>query len=136
MKLKKIASLMLAGVMAVSMLAGCSNGANHGDANGDGDVVTEISAIVKEFNDGQSAANKAKVEFSSDAALDAAMKKVADAVSVSADEDDIESYVIAATGVGSISSVSFYDANDQEKLKDGTTVTQLYVKKYDNSNGV
>ena len=37
MKLKKIASLMLAGVMAVSMLAGCNNGPvndNTGDNNG------------------------------------------------------------------------------------------------------
>ena len=30
MKLKKIASLMLAGVMAVSMLAGCSNTSGNG----------------------------------------------------------------------------------------------------------
>ena len=30
MKLKKIASLMLAGVMAISMLAGCSNGTKAG----------------------------------------------------------------------------------------------------------
>ena len=35
MKLKKIASLMLAGVMAVSMLAGCSNGNNGGNNGGD-----------------------------------------------------------------------------------------------------
>ena len=34
MKLKKIASLALAGIMAVSMLAGCSN--NGGSNNGDG----------------------------------------------------------------------------------------------------
>ena len=31
MKLKKIASLMLAGVMAVSMLAGCKGSANSGE---------------------------------------------------------------------------------------------------------
>ena len=31
MKLKKIASLMLAGVMAVSMLAGCEGSANSGE---------------------------------------------------------------------------------------------------------
>ena len=33
MKLKKIASLMLAGIMAVSMLAGCKSGSNNGGAN-------------------------------------------------------------------------------------------------------
>ena len=40
MKLKKIASLMLAGVMAVSMLAGCNgktNGGNNGEGEGEGE---------------------------------------------------------------------------------------------------
>ena len=37
MKLKKIASLMLAGVMAVSMLAGCSTASNGGNNDGDGE---------------------------------------------------------------------------------------------------
>ena len=37
MKLKKIASLMLAGVMAVSMLAGCQNGSNGGNNGGEGE---------------------------------------------------------------------------------------------------
>ena len=44
MKLKKIASLMLAGVMAVSMLAGCNSAPvddNTGDNNGN--VVTPTS---------------------------------------------------------------------------------------------
>ena len=36
MKLKKIASLMLAGVMAVSMLAGCNTASNGGNNNDDG----------------------------------------------------------------------------------------------------
>ena len=43
MKLKKIASLMLAGVMAVSMLAGCnsaSNGGNSGEGEGEGEGTT------------------------------------------------------------------------------------------------
>ena len=36
MKLKKIASLMLAGVMAVSMLAGCNTTSNGGNNGGGG----------------------------------------------------------------------------------------------------
>ena len=47
MKLKKIASLMLAGVMAVSMLAGCnttSNGGNNGgEGEGEGTTTTGYS---------------------------------------------------------------------------------------------
>ena len=37
MKLKKIASLMLAGIMAVSMLAGCNNVSNNNGNNGEGE---------------------------------------------------------------------------------------------------
>ena len=62
MKLKKIASLMLAGVMAVSMLAGCNTASNGGNNGGEGegegttttgysvafgDKVEKLSATVK-----------------------------------------------------------------------------------------
>ena len=70
MKLKKIASLALAGIMAVSMLAGCSGNTDSGDGN---TVKPAETAIVAAVNDGQSAANKVKIEFTSDAKLDAAL---------------------------------------------------------------
>ena len=44
MKLKKIASLMLAGVMAVSMLAGCSTGSNGGNNGSEGEGEGEGTA--------------------------------------------------------------------------------------------
>ena len=77
MKLKKIASLALAGVMAVSMLAGCSDKGNGGDNNNGGNTVVEpsTSSIVTAFNDGQDEGNKVKVTFSSDASLNAALQK-------------------------------------------------------------
>ena len=46
MKLKKIASLMLAGVMAVSMLAGCSNGTKPEDDKKDPVVNTGLTGNV------------------------------------------------------------------------------------------
>ena len=49
MKLKKIASLMLAGIMAVSMLAGCQNGGNggnNGDGEGDNTQTSGYSAVM------------------------------------------------------------------------------------------
>ena len=51
MKLKKIASLMLAGVMAVSMLAGCntaSNDGNPGEGEGEGTTTACYSAMLGE----------------------------------------------------------------------------------------
>ena len=53
MKLKKIASLMLAGVMAVSMLAGCSgNGSNNNNNNDDPVVVpgVNVANVISQLN--------------------------------------------------------------------------------------
>ena len=95
MKLKKIASLMLAGVMAVSMLAGCSGNGNNGDNNNGGNTVVEpgTSSIVTAFNDGQDKDNKVKVTFSSDASLDAALQKAGKEVGSSADAGNVVYYV-------------------------------------------
>ena len=49
MKLKKIASLMLAGIMAVSMLAGCKSGTpnpNPGEGEGEGNTATGYSVAL------------------------------------------------------------------------------------------
>ena len=51
MKLKKIASLMLAGIMAVSMLAGCKSGTtdpNPGEGEGEGNTASGYSAMLGE----------------------------------------------------------------------------------------
>ena len=49
MKLKKIASLALAGIMAVSMLAGCSTTGDTGD--NDDTVVVPVTGVVEYAND-------------------------------------------------------------------------------------
>ena len=76
MKLKKIASLMLAGVMAVSMLAGCSGDGNKEENGGNTEVKPTTSNAVTVMNDAQSAVKfEANSDF--DAALAAAAKKAA-----------------------------------------------------------
>ena len=81
MKLKKIASLALAGVMAVSMLTACDT-ASNGNTNGDDDVVVTPAptSIVAAVNNGQSATNKVKIDFTSDASLDAALSSAVKSV--------------------------------------------------------
>ena len=105
MKLKKIASLALAGVMAVSMLAGCSGNGSNGDNNNGGNTVVEpsTSSIVTAFNDGQDKDNKVKVTFSSDASLDAALQKAGKEVGSSANERSVLHYVVSLMG-------KFYDS--------------------------
>ena len=99
MKLKKIASLMLAGVMAVSMLAGCStaNNNNSNDGGENNNVVTPTS-IVTAVNNGQSATNKVKINFTSDATLDAALSKAVKAIGENADAAGLNVQMARLTG--------------------------------------
>ena len=77
MKLKKIASLMLAGVMAVSMLAGCSN-KGGASSEGQNDEPTGINAAaVIAALDKDTTKN---VTFSADAGLQATADKLATSV--------------------------------------------------------
>ena len=76
MKLKKIASLALAGIMAVSMLAGCGEGTNQEDPSSSGQVPTTTN-VVTYANDALSASEKEVISFTSSSALDTLLQKVA-----------------------------------------------------------
>ena len=96
MKLKKIASLMLAGVMAVSMLAGCntaSNGGNNGEGEGEGEGTTTsgYSAMLGEkAADALKKADKDKLFTFTDNADD---QKALAAASVNLNDTLIETWV-------------------------------------------
>ncbi|OUP25832.1 hypothetical protein [Faecalibacterium sp. An192] len=97
MKLKKIASLALAGVMAVSMLAGCNNGSSSNGGNGNTEVVT--SSIVDAVNKGQSVANDVKITFTADSDLDSALKRAAEKLGVSANDTKLAAAITNMTGL-------------------------------------
>ena len=80
MKLNKVMALALSGLMAVSMLAGCSNGTPNGEENNQGQVTTTNAAEI--MNSLQS-----KVEFKADSAMDAAFAAAMDSLE-SADISD------------------------------------------------
>ena len=103
MKLKKIASLALAGVMAVSMLAGCkgTDGSNNSSST------TTAASIIDAVNNGQDGANKVKVAFTADSKLEDAAKKavaahgdsfainkseIADYAAIVATKDDVDDF--------------------------------------------
>ena len=75
MKLKKIASLALAGLMAVSTLAACGGNttSDNGANGGNGPVQPATSSIITALNNGQSKGNTVKVDFKVDSDLDAAL---------------------------------------------------------------
>ena len=77
MKLKKIASLALAGIMAVSMLAGCSTTGNE-EENNNGENNEVVAASVADYaNSLLSGAQKNVFEFKNSTELTAAVQKIA-----------------------------------------------------------
>ena len=144
MKLKKIAALALAGVMAVSMLAGCAggNGNGNGTQNPD-DVNTTATSVVKALNDGQKATNKVKINFTSDTELDAVLKRIADAYGADVGERDIGDALDKLAGLHSdfkgvtngaddcfLSNLSTYNARKDLK---GETLTNVMIWVYEDA---
>ena len=80
MKLKKIASLMLAGIMAVSMLAGCKSDTTTDDGNTD--VKPVDSSFAAKINDELDDNQKAIVTFKADSTLESALNKAAGMIDV------------------------------------------------------
>lgn len=105
MKLKKIASLVLAGLMAVSMLAGCGD---NSSSNNNGTVVEpgNSTIIVDAANDAQDPANKVKVTFTSDAKLLSALQGAIELKTPNADA------IKKLTGAEVVSSLPDLTAND------------------------
>ena len=84
MKLKKIASLMLAGIMAVSMLTAC-NTTSNGDSNDDDVIVTPPTdtSFAAAVNGELSGPQKAVITFGSDSTLASVLNNVANELKTS-----------------------------------------------------
>ena len=74
MKLNKVLALALSGVMAVSMLAGCSNNSGNGGQNGEEQPPVDDTTIASVLNDEQ-ADNDVKVNFTYSSSLETALQK-------------------------------------------------------------
>ena len=119
MKLKKIASLMLAGVMTVSMLTACGSNGNTGNGdngNENPDPTPATTSVVDAVNKGQSAANAVKIDFTVDSKLDNALAKAVRVYGNDADENlttttggypafiqEVEDAIARMTGLKSVS---------------------------------
>ena len=74
MKLKKIASLMLAGIMAVSMLAGCKSASGNEEENSQ---IVPVTDVVTYANDALGADQKEALTYKASATLDGWIKDIA-----------------------------------------------------------
>ena len=89
MKLKKIASLMLAGVMAVSMLAGCKGSANSGEEE---NPVVPTTGIVADANGVLTDDQKEIFSYVGSTNLDNILKEIAADIKNLSDDDISKAY--------------------------------------------
>ena len=107
MKLKKIASLMLAGVMAISMLTACGSKGTTDPENPDNPVVVPETGIVAAVNNGQNADNDVKIDFTSSSTLDALLASAVEAYGEEPTSSELYNRIIALTGIkGNFSLIS------------------------------
>lgn len=104
MKLKKIASLALAGIMAVSVLAGCSNNGDANSGSDDNTVITpSTTPVVDAVNKGQDVTNDVKITFTVDSKLDAALQKAVSVYGTDSTTDELKDAIYNMTGLESVS---------------------------------
>ena len=114
MKLKKIASLMLAGVMAVSMLTACgsSDGTGNGNnGNENPDPTPATTSVVDAVNKGQSAANAVKIDFTVNSKLDNTLAKAVSVYGNDATDGEVADAIARMTGLESVSADPDYMTN-------------------------
>ena len=133
MKLKKIASLMLAGIMAVSMLAGCSNGTKDDDNDMDDTITTTATGAAALLNDELSQASKNIVKFTNDSKLNDTLAKVTADLSVSNLQDayltgkSVDNELVEEIAAFKYLNCKAYDDNaNMNTVKDKTTYVVVY----------
>ena len=110
MKLKKIASLMLAGVMAVSMLAGCSTTGVEPTPNPDDDVnVTPVTGKSAVFEAALSDLADVKISMSDSADLQAALDTAAQNVGSATIIDFTNAIRTAQSGAYGVRTIANFD---------------------------
>ena len=123
MKLKKIASLMLAGIMAVSMLAGCNGEtAPDPDDNGNGGVtVTGYSAVLgEELKDHKAIKDKDYITFANNNEDQAALQAAVDNVETGA----LKTYA----NIKGVKSIGAADPQIDISGDTGARVEEIFVK--------
>ena len=122
MKLKKIASLALAGIMAVSMLAGCNG--NPTDPETPTDPTTPTTGVVAAVNNGQSAANKVKVTFTASSDLTDMVEAAVRQNGIAMNDNSLRSVIVSMTGETYENTATYTFANSKRVNNTGLNNTE------------
>ena len=130
MKLKKIASLALAGIMAVSMLTACGEGSNE-IVNPNPDPAPSTSDVVSAFENAAEAYTKATINVKESSMLNAYIDDLADKFTYQQLESNIETVVDRFESIFGVDEMSdLMDGKKPEKL----TSTEWYYAIVDAKN--
>ena len=139
MKLKKIASLALAGIMAVSMLAGCKDGGNGNGGSSSSEPTNPATGISTIFYNELSKAAQNSLKMSDSSELNNALTKIIEDL----DTKDIQAaYTNGAKYSADLSKaiaapalldceVGISSVTNAKNVKDVTTYTTVYTVGYD-----
>ena len=139
MKLKKIASLALAGIMAVSMLAGCKDGGNGNGGSSSSEPTNPATGISTIFYNELSKAAQNSLEMSDSSELNNALTKIIENLDTKdirvnygkgAAYNEYLSKAIAAPALLDCK-VGVSSAVNAKNVKDVTTYTSVFTVGYD-----
>lgn len=132
MKLNKVLALALSGVMAVSMLAGCSgNGSNNGGSSS-GDDSTVDTTIASVLNDEQADTDHdVKIDFAYSSSLETALSKTLEVTGV-VGANQVETYLKNVLGVEDVTVSNFYGYSGQSNPNQVGEQTAVFVYRYNN----
>ena len=139
MKLKKIASLALAGIMAVSMLAGCKDGGNGNGGSSSSEPTNPATGISTIFYNELSKAAQNALKMSDSSELNNALTKIIEdldtkdiqaAYKKDAEYSEELSKAIAAPALLDCK-VGVSSAETAKTVKDVTTYTSVFTVGYD-----
>lgn len=130
MKLNKVLALALSGVMAVSMLAGCSGNSGNGGQEGEQPPVADTT-IASVLNDEQAATdNKVKIDFTYSSSLENALEKALTEFGASVNPEKVDDRVAEILGVKDVNIKELYGSSEENhNNKAGKQTSVVVIKK-------
>ena len=131
MKLNKVLALALSGVMAVSMLAGCSGNSGNGGQNGGEQPPVDDTTIASVLNDEQAATdNKVKIDFTYSSSLENALEKALTEFGASVKPENVDDRIAEILGVKDVNIEELYGSSAKDHSnKEGKQTSVVVIKK-------
>ena len=129
MKLNKVLALALSGVMAVSMLAGCSGNPGNGGQEGEQPPVADTT-IASVLNDEQAATdNKVKIDFTYSSSLENALEKALTEFGASVKPENVDDRIAEILGIKDVNIEELYGSSAKNHSNKAGKQTSVVVIK-------